>query len=156
MTEIQVTGAEHFVALTHRIKEHADAKALQKELYSGLNRVTKPVRKSMQEAAGRSLPKRGGLAALTAKKGTLSAARSTSLKGAGIRIKTKSKGPNLPLYNAGSVRHPVFARKGVKAPWVTQSAGVDAGYLDKAFEEKSDEVRREVIRIIDEVSRKVQ
>src|SRR3546814_12195431 len=76
MPQFEIQGAEQVDALVRRIRVHADAKALRKELYQGLNRVTKGVRADMRASIGPSLPSRGGLAALLLAKASLTSTAS--------------------------------------------------------------------------------
>lgn len=149
--DVRVDGVEEFVSLGQAIRRHADRKALQKELYSGLQRATKGTRESMKAAIPTSVPQRGGLAARTVR-GARFATRSTGGgANAGVRIVASSKTGQLVNLNAGRLRHPVYGGR----TWVTQTKGITPGFLDREFEQSSPAVRRELGRVIDEVSRKV-
>lgn len=154
--DFEVRGADDVDALVRRIRTHADAKALRRELYAGLNRVTKGVRADMKASIGPSLPSRGGLAALVMAKASLTTS-AISGRNAGVRIKARSrKGGTEQLARMnreGRVRHPVF---GNRKKWVDQTAGIDAGFLDEPFEKSKPEVARSISRVLDDIARKVE
>lgn len=155
MGDVELRGAEDVDALVRRIRLHADAKAIRRELYQGLNRATKPVREDMKASILPSLPSRGGLAALVYAKASIT----TSAKGgkwAGVSIKARGRkggGDIARMNRTGRLRHPVFGNRGA---WVTQSAGVNPGFLDDAFKNARPDVTRAVSRVLDEIARKVE
>lgn len=152
MPQVELQGAEQVDALVRRIRVHADAKAIRKELYQGLNRVTKGVRADMRASIGPSLPSRGGLAALAMAKASLNASATTG-KNAGVRIRARHKSYDLKRLNAGRLRHPVFGNRRV---WVEQTAGINPGFLDDSFEKQKPEIAREVQRVLDDIARKIE
>jgi hypothetical protein len=153
VSDIELRGADDVAALVRRIRTHADAKAIRKDLYSGLSRATKEVREDMKASIPPSLPSRGGLAAqIHRDAGTFR----TSAKGgrwAGVSIFAKSKGHDLRRLNQGRLRHPVFGNRSV---WVQQTAGVIPGFLDEPFEKSKPEVARGIQQVLDEIARKVE
>lgn len=152
MPDVEIRGVDDIDALLRRIRTHADAKALRKELYAGLNRVTKPVRADMRASIGPSLPSRGGLAALVMAKASLTTSASTG-RNAGVRIRARHKEYDLKRLNEGRLRHPVFGNRGV---WVDQTAGVNPGFLDDSFEKQKPEIARGIQRVLDDIARKVE
>lgn len=152
MADLELRGADDVDALVRRIRTHADAKALRKELYAGLNRVTKPVREDMKASIGPSLPSRGGLAALVMAKASLTTS-AVAGRNAGVRIKARHRSYDLKRLNEGRLRHPVFGNRGV---WVEQTEGVNPGFLDEAFEKSKPEIARGVQRVLDDIARKVE
>lgn len=152
MPEVEIRGADEVDALVRRIRTHADAKAIRKELYAGLNRVTKPVREDMKASIGPSLPSRGGLAALVMGRASLTTS-ATSGRNAGVRIRARHKDYDLKRLNAGRLRHPVFGNRSV---WVEQTAGINPGFLDDSFEKQKPEIARGIQRVLDDIARKVE
>lgn len=150
--DVEIRGADDVDALVRRIRTHADAKALRKELYAGLNRVTKGVREDMKASIGPSLPSRGGLATLVMAKASLTTS-AVSGRNAGVRIKARHKSYDLKGLNEGRLRHPVFGNRNV---WVEQTAGVNPGFLDEAFEKSKPEVTRGIQRVLADIARKVE
>ena len=150
--DVEIRGADDVDALARRIRTHADAKALRKELYAGLNRVTKGVREDMKASIGPSLPSRGGLAALVMAKVSLTTSAAAG-SNAGVRIRARHRSYDLKRLNEGRLRHPVFGNREV---WVEQTAGVDPGFLDEAFEKNKPEVTRGIQRVMSEIARKVE
>lgn len=152
MPDLTLRGADDVDALVRRIRTHADAKALRKELYAGLNRVTKPVREDMKASIGPSLPSRGGLAALVMAKASLTTS-AVAGRNAGVRIKARHRSYDLKRLNEGRLRHPVFGNRGV---WVEQTAGINPGFFDDSFEKSKPEIARGVRRVLDDIARKVE
>lgn len=150
--DVTLRGSDDVDALVRRIRTHADAKAIRKELYAGLNRVTKPVREDMKASIGPSLPSRGGLAALVMARASLTTS-ATSGRNAGVRIRARHKDYDLKRLNQGRLRHPVFGNRRV---WVQQTAGINPGFLDDSFEKQKPEIARGVLRVLDEIARKVE
>lgn len=152
MPDVELRGADDVDALVRRIRTHADAKALRKELYAGLNRATKGVRADMKASIGPSLPSRGGLATLVMAKVSLTTAAAAG-RNAGVRIKARHRAYDLKRLNEGRLRHPVFGNRGA---WVDQTAGVEAGFLDEAFDKNKPEIARGIQRVIADIARKVE
>lgn len=152
MADLELRGADDVDALVRRIRTNADAKALRKELYAGLNRVTKGVREDMKASIGPSLPSRGGLAALVMAKVSLTTSAATG-RNAGVRIRARHKSYDLKRLNDGRLRHPVYGNRSV---WVEQTEGVNPGFLDEAFDKNKPEVARGIQRVLDDIARKVE
>lgn len=150
--DFEVRGAEDLRELNARIRSHADRKAIQRELYAGLNRATKGIRDDQKASIPASLPSRGGLASLVHGSARLSTRMRHSGASAGIRIQATDKQHDLARMNAGSLRHPVYGR----GAWVTQTAGVDAGFLDEPVKKAGPDVARAILRVMADIARKVQ
>jgi hypothetical protein len=148
--DVSVRGAEDFAALAKRIKQHADAKALRRELYSGINRATKDLRTDMKANITPSLPARGGLAALVARDATLRVRNRTGAATAGVQIVARGRKYNLHGIHGGTIRHPVFGRG-----MVTQTVGVDEGFLQEPFDKAAPEIRDEILKVMADIARKV-
>lgn len=137
--------------LVHAIRTHADAKAIRRDLYRGLNSVSKPVRESMVDAIADALPRRGGLAEQMQAK-----VRSrTSAKGgkyAGVSIRFASQGYDIRTLTGARLKHPVFGNRGV---WVEQSEGLHPEEFLGEFARQQPDMLRAVTRVLDEIARKV-
>ena len=151
MVDVEVHGADDLDALVKKIRTHADAKALRKELYSGLNRVTKDMRGELVEVIPAALPNRGGLANLIKSKTT---SRTTAKGGnwPGVSMRFQSKGHDIRLLTGQRLRHPVFGNRNT---WVTQLKGVDPAVVTAKFEEQTPAARDAVLRVLNEIARKV-
>jgi hypothetical protein len=68
-----------------------------------------------------------------------------------VRIKARGRRSIRRMNNAGSVRHRVFGR----GPWVTQTAGIEKGFLDKPFEESRPALQRAVVQAIARIRTKI-
>lgn len=153
--EVREINADDIDNLVKALRTHADAKALRKELYSGLNRVSKPIREEMKKATGEpdALPTGHGLQAVAESKQSVTASVSGG-RNAGLRIRVKGrKGFDLgSVYRTGRLRHPVFGNRNV---WVTQSQGVQPKWMDPTFEEQRAPVSKAMIDVLEGVARKV-
>jgi hypothetical protein len=151
MADFEVRGVEDVERLVRAIRTHADSKALRKELYSGLNRVSKGVRGQMIEVIPAALPKRGGLAA-EFQKGTSARTTAKTGKWAGVSIRFSNKGHDIRTLTGKRLRHPVY---GNRSAWVTQTKGVDPTVFTGKFDEQKPEVLKAVLDVMNEVARKV-
>ena len=152
MADFEIRGADDVDALVKRIGSHADAKAIRKEMFAGLNRSTKEVRADMKDAIGSALPSRGGLAK-SVQSSTRFSTSAKSGRNAGVTIWARSKGATASRANtAGMVRHPVFGGR----RWVTQTAGVRKGFLDESFDKQKPEITRDIKRVMEDIGRKVE
>ena len=153
MADFEIRGADDVDALVKRIGSHADAKAIRKEMFAGLNRSTKEVRADMKDAIPDGLPKRGGLAG-TAQRATRFNTSAKSGRNAGVTIWARSKGATVARANrTGLIGHPAW---GNRKAWVTQSAGVRKGFLDETFEKQKPEITRDIKRVMEDIGRKVE
>lgn len=150
---VEVRGTEDISELVRRISRHADKRALRRELTQGINRVTKGTRDDMKASIPSSLPSRGGLASLVHGRTSL-VGQAIGGRYAGIRIRVNNKDHNLRRMNsAGIVRHPVF---GNRERWISQTEGVEKGFLDESFEKDKPEITRGVQRVMADIARKVE
>ncbi|GGO86610.1 hypothetical protein GCM10011584_09340 [Nocardioides phosphati] len=154
MPDVELRGGDAIDALVRRIRTHADKKAIQKDLYSGLNRVSKPVREDMKASTGEpeNLPTEGGLQALAMRKQSV-VANVRGGRNAGLRILVRGKkGFDLgSIHRTGRLRRPVFGGR-----FVTQTEGVQPHWMDKTFEEQRPVVAREMVRVLQDIARRVE
>lgn len=148
---MEIRGADDIDALVKAIRTHADAKALRKELYGGLNRITKGVRGELVEVIPAALPKRGGLAAEFQSR-TTSRTSAKAGKYAGVSMRFSTKGHDIRTLTGKRLRHPVF---GHRDRWVDQTAGVEPGVFMAKFEQQKPEIQRSILRVLEDVARKV-
>lgn len=151
MSDFEVRGADDIDALVKRIRTHADAKALRKELYAGINRATKQVRGQLVEVIPAALPKRGGLAALMQSRTT---SRTTAKGGqwAGVSLRFQSRGHDIRTLTGKRLRHPVFGNRNT---WVDQTAGVDPAVFMAEFEKQTPVLQDAVLNVLNDIARKV-
>jgi len=151
MGDFQIRGQDDIAKLVKDIRAHADAKALRKGLYSGLNRVSKDIRGEMKEAIPAALPQRGGLAAKVA----ATTSFSTSAKGgasAGVTIWARNKAHDIRVLTGRRLRHPVY---GNRSTWVNQTKGVEPAVFLGKFEEQVPSVRKELLKVLQRVADKL-
>lgn len=148
---MEIRGADDVEALVKALREHADAKALRRELYRGLNGVSKEIRAEMVETIPDALPRRGGLAAEVQ---AATRARSTAKGGryAGVSIRFQARGKDVRVLTGKRLRHPVFGNRGA---WVEQEEGVNPDVFPAAFEKQAPKVLAEMQQVLEEVARKV-
>lgn len=145
---IELRGAEQLTALAARLKEAGD-RGLQRELSKGIRKAVQPFKAAVAASAESMLPSSGGLAGVAAAASVPRVSRSAAN---GVRLIAKGKRglKGLAQLNAGSVRHPVYGRR---SAWVTQ--GVTPGFWDKAVEEVSPEVRKQIELAVAEIIKKI-
>ena len=137
--------------LVRAIRTHADAKAIRREMYRGLNSASKGVRSKMVDAIPNALPRSGGLAEqMKAKVSSRTTAKSG--KYAGVSIRFASKGYDIRTLTGGRLKHPVFGNRGV---WVEQTAGVNPEAFSGEFEQQKPDITRAVNRVLEDIARKV-
>jgi hypothetical protein len=152
MADFEIRGADDVDALVRRMRTHADAKAIRKEMYQGLNRSTKGVRADMKDAIPKALPRGGGLAG-EVQSSTRFNTSAKSGRNAGVTIWARNRRRDLRLLMGKRLRHPVF---GNRRNWVTQTAGVNPDVFGKAFEDQKHDVARDITRVMENIARKVE
>jgi hypothetical protein len=137
--------------LVRAIRTHADAKAIRKDLYRGLNGASKDVRSQMIDAIPNALPRRGGLAEQM--RGMVSG-RTTAKGGkyAGVSLRFSSKGYDIRTLTGGRLRHPVHGNRGV---WVQQTAGLNPEAFTGEFERQKPDMLRAINKVLEDIARKV-
>lgn len=143
--DVEIRGVENLARLSRALREAGEqGKGLRKELRSSITKETKKIRADMRAglSAGPALPSRGGLASDIQSNTRFT----TAISGSGVRIRVRSKRSIRRMNATGTFRHPVFGNRG---KWVTQSAGVSKGFLDRPFEKSRPEVQKAVLAAID-------
>lgn len=151
MSDAELRGLDDLARLSRAFREAGDqGKGLKRELSSSINRETKQTRKEMRAAILPGLPKRGGLAADVVRTTRFTTSVSSSGRNVGVRIKARGKRSIRRMNATGTFRHPVWGGKnrGSGTGWVTQSAGVEKGFLDKPFEKSQPKLRSAVLTTI--------
>lgn len=151
MVDLDVRGADDIDALVKRIREHADSKALRKELFQGLNRATKEMRGELIEVIPAALPRRGGLADRV-KARTTSRTSAKSGKWAGVSMRFAARGHDIRTLTGKRLRHPVFGNRKV---WVDQTKGVEPSLFMAKFEDQKPHLQDAILRVMNDVARKV-
>ena len=151
MADFEIRGAEDVDRLVRAIRAHADAKALRKELFSGLNRAAKQIKGPMIEVIPAALPRRGGLAAQV-QSSTRMRATAKSGKYAGVSMRFASSKHDIRTLVGKRLRHPVY---GNRSRWVTQTKGVDPAVFTGEFNKQKPEVMNQILDVMNEVARKV-
>lgn len=148
MADVTVTGAEKFAAVAKALKKAGD-KELQKELYSSINRATKPMRAEAKKSAAQNLPKAGGLNKRVSR-ARMSTRRKTG-KNPGVKIVATGMS-QLAMMDKGHVRHPVW---GNRKRWVNQPIPEAEGWFTKPMEGGAKDVRREIVKTLDQIAKKL-
>lgn len=148
MADLQVTGADKFAKVAKELKQVGD-RDLAKELYKALNSGTKPMRANAKKAAEQRLPRAGGLNKRVAR-ARLSTRRKAG-KNPGIKIVATGMS-QLSMMDQGRVRHPVWGNRG---RWVNQPIPHAKGWFTEPMEEGAPVARREIIRSLDAVAKKL-
>lgn len=144
---IRVEGGPRFAAVAQRLRR-VDDKALTKEFYAGINKATKPLIPAVRKSALSTLPSSGGLAKKIAAS-SITTRRRMSGRTAGVRL-IAANGYDIGSINRGRLRHPTFGRR----PWVNQA--VRPKFWDRPMEDGAPAVEAALLRVMDEVSRKIE
>jgi hypothetical protein len=150
--DFRVQGADELNRLARRLK--GGDKALRKELYSGLQRATKPIRADVQRSLATRLPERGGLAQKMSKSRVSAKIRTANRN---TRLTIRVDGPrgediDVRAINRGRIRHPVF---GVWRP-NTPIQTIPPGAVTEPLEAGADHARREATAAMARVARQLE
>ncbi len=138
-------------SLVRAIRTHADAKAIRRDLYRGLNSASKTTTSKMKDAIDDALPSRGGLSG-EMKSTIKSRVSAKSGQYAGVSLWFNSKGHDVRTLTGKRLRHPVFGNPGA---WVEQTAGVDPRAFPRAFALQKPALARAIRGVLDDIARKV-
>lgn len=156
MLELKVTGEAEVRAVAKRLRTYGNPQAIRKELNSGLRDATRPAVLAVK-AEARSLPARGPKS--TGLRRRMAAATSAQIRTGArnptvrVRVSRARMGEQaaLPkLIDQYKWRHPVYGNTEV---WVNQYGKFR--WFEKATESVADVVRKEVLRTIDRIERKL-
>lgn len=143
-------GAAELQALGKRLKATGNGE-LRKEMLRGFRVASKETIKDIKAGALATLPNRGGLNALVARSSIGTRTRLTG-NSAGVRIVATSKTVKQleRMDERGEVRAPTF---GNREAWHTVK--VRPGWFHEPIEKDADTIRKELVRVMDDVARKV-
>jgi hypothetical protein len=144
---VRVVGAEELARVSKALRQ-AGAKDMRNELTRAMRAAAKPLIAEARQHARETLPKRGGLNKRVARSSIRAKIR-TGGQSVGVRI--VAKGLDARVDTAGRVRHPVFGNRKV---WVQQQ--VKPGWFDVPMKSGAPEVRRELLKAIDNITRKLE
>lgn len=122
-----VEGADQLRLISLRLKAAGEIE-LRKAMARNIRIATLPARVAVRASAMETLPAGGGLNQWVAKATTRTSVL-TGAKTAGVLIRVSRKGHDMKDIDKGTVRHPVFAKKGRRRVWVSQQ--VEPGFASK-------------------------
>lgn len=144
---IEVQGGDKLAALAKRLK--GAPKELRGELTKAITAALAPLKAAAKKSAIERLPRRGGLGKQVAKT-TLRHKRKAG-RNAAIRIEAQANAVKDPLrIDRGRVKHPTYGHR----PWVLQD--VRKGWFTQPMVEGAPLVRRELIKVLDDLARKIE
>lgn len=141
-------GTEQLTRLAQRFKQAADS-GLRDEIGKTLFNTAPGVIDVIRMSARRTLPRRGGLAALIADS-TFTTTPRSSPTSVSVRI-TASSSVELKLIDDGTVRHPLF---GDRRYWYTQT--VTPGWFTRPTERIGPKVSADIETTLDEIARRIE
>jgi hypothetical protein len=124
-------------------------KHYRRELFRGLNRAAKPLRRAVQESIPDYMPEAGGYAAVFQASHSSRTTVKTGGRDPGVRIVSRTKGGvrrSVRKLESGQLAHPLF---GDREHWFTQD--IRPGFFTEPMVERVDEVRDEMIESIEQV-----
>lgn len=142
MADIRVTGAEDFLALSKRLKAEGKGE-LRKELNKGMRVGAKPLVAETRGALRAGLPSSGGLNTFMARKPMRIKVATGGTPGVSVVSKID------PRVDAGRIAHKTFGH----APIVQQR--IPAGLFSKTLEREAPAVRKELVKAIETMQRRV-
>lgn len=150
---IEVRGAEQLYALARDCKA-AGNKTLLHRMRKGLDRAGAKAKPLVTASAEKSMPTGYGPTLAGAMQVRTSVR--TGAETAGVRIIAFAEGNprrrDVPRLNAGILAHPVWAHRD---RWVRQTAGVTAGFFDRAGEQIADGAVEQMQQVLDETARQI-
>jgi hypothetical protein len=152
VAELRVEGADKFGKLAKALRELGD-KELRNELYRGINRAVKPLSEAVKGDTPQFLPRRY---ALELSKTLRIRARRRAGRNPAIFLVASAKTPrgterDLASLNRGRLRHPLY---GNRRYWYDQD--VSPNWWTDPLLEGVDQVREELVKVIDEVNEKLE
>lgn len=155
MIDVRVLGAQQLREVAKRIRSEGD-KGLGRQFGKALNNAVEPVKKSIEESAGQTMP--NGFAPTLTRSMKHRRSTKTDTRKATVVLATYADGKkerrDLPSMEAGILAHPVFGRaritrKGVSAnPWVQQP--IRAGFHERGTEKAGDEAEKQILVVVDD------
>lgn len=144
--ELRIEGAEKLAAVARQLRQTGN-KELRKEMYRGLRQAAKPLIADARQHARDTLPKRGGLNERVARSRFRVSVRAA---GRDPSVRITATGLDKRLDTQGRLRHPVYGNRRV---WVEQK--VKAHWFEIPMRAGSRHVRRELVRVVDDVAKKL-
>lgn len=149
---MRLTGADDFRRAS-RALDDLGARQVQLATYRGLRRGGEPLGPEMVQAGAAAMPHHGGLAAAVARTQVSTTGGPGELE---IRLQSPD-GYALAAFDAGDIRHPVFARAGRPRVWADQR--VTAGAFSKPLQAGARRVqaalRSSLQQAVDDAARRV-
>ncbi|HEY3006164.1 MAG TPA: hypothetical protein VGJ44_27695 [Kribbellaceae bacterium] len=148
--DLEITGGEQFAALARDLRQ-AGRTDLRKELYKAINRRAKPMAADVMKAPPKYLP--SGYAAvlgLKVKVRKRSGGASPGVRLVGSAFTPGGSPRELAVLNRGRLRHMLFGDAGF---WFDQA--VKPRFWDEPLEKDAPKVRKELLRAIRDVARRL-
>jgi hypothetical protein len=141
---VEVEGADKLRVVARALKDLGD-KELRREFYAGMNRAVKPLTASVKQRLPERLPAR--YAALLRADLRVTTRRRTGGRNPAVFLLGKAKNRDIRSLNRGRLRHPLY---GDREHWYDQP--VQKGWWDQVLEDGAPMVRKEMVRVLDEVA----
>lgn len=150
MPKSGITGPEQLVAVAKALREAP--KDVRRESYAAMARAVRPLSQAVKAAAPRYMPARYGVR--LAKSLRVRTQRRTG-RNAGVTLIGSAKGRgtkgrDVGALNKGMLRKPLFGNRG---HWYPQN--VRPGFWDEPLEQNADVVRKELMRVLDGIAKRI-
>ena len=146
--DLRIQGAEKLGDVAKQLRQVGD-KELKKETYRGLRSAAKPLIADTREFARRVLPEEGHLNERVAR----SRFRVRVRTGRDPGVSITATGLDKRLDTQGRLRHPTFGRRG-RDDWKEQK--VNPGWFHIPMRRGTPKVQRELVKVLDRVSKKLE
>lgn len=142
MLSIHADDYQRFAA-----KLRAAPRTVQRVVRKRLRDIANPLAADVLREGASVLPHSGGLSDHVLN----SAYRRNNMAGSGVRIRLGSRAAGLGMLDFGYIRHPVFAdpTKG-RDDWTWTTQRIPEGAFSEPFQAKADEVREQMLKVMDE------
>lgn len=146
--DLRIEGSDKLGALSEALRRYGTV-GLEKELYDGITRAVEPLVAAVKKSLKGHLPDRYAEAVATSL-----VERAVRLTGSnpGVRLTASAKNVrgkqrDLVSLNKGRLRHPLY---GNREWWYDQD--VKKGFWDEPLADASDEVRKELVKVLDNIA----
>jgi hypothetical protein len=153
--DARVLGARQLRQVAAHIRNTGD-KGLGRDFGKALNKTVEPVKKSITESAGNTMP--SGFAPTLTRSMKHRRSTKTDARQATVTLATYADGKkerrDLPSMEKGVLAHPVFGRvrstrKGIAPnPWARQR--IRAGFHERGTEKAGDEAEKQILAVVDD------
>jgi len=158
---VQVRGDQQLRVLSLRLRDMGtEGKGLRRELYAAISDAATPLETQLVDPAWLYpyMPDRYARDDLAPDLAVTAVKRGGQRATVYIRVRGETRDRQVTRLNAGIIRHPVFADRGIPRRdwnWVYQTKGMRSGFFSDAVHTQAPEIRRKVQAAMHDVAQKI-